>query len=114
MYLPSEPLLICKGEGSSRVKKRKLPNFEAFIQRHVRQKQGRQPYELPGRSPLVNVVNSSPPKVVRGEQRNTSEDEDKGQSEEDSCDLTFRVRELERKLCELEERLEQRKADMVC
>jgi uncharacterized protein YceH (UPF0502 family) len=60
------------------------------------------------------VVNSSPPKVVQGEKRNTTEDEDEGQPEKHSRGLASRVRELERKLFELEERLEQRKADVVC
>ena len=95
--MPSEPLLTCKGEGSSRVKKRKPYNFEAFLQRHVRQKKGRRKhYQFPGPSPLINVVNANepPPKMTGGGKRKTVEEEDKGQAKKARRSRSLCLREF--------------------
>lgn len=61
---------------------------------------------------MVNA-NAPPPKMTGGGKRKTAEEKDKEQAKKTRRSRALNVREFERMWRELEERFEQRKADVV-
>ncbi|OSS46858.1 hypothetical protein B5807_09044 [Epicoccum nigrum] len=55
-------------------------SIDASLKRSLRKPPRRTSYELPGPSPLRNVVNASSLEVVRGEKRKAAEEEEEGES----------------------------------